>query len=94
MAGEINLRIKQIKAGLDPIKMAKAALPVFYKNTPIKTGNARRKTSQYQDTIEANYAYAQRLDQGYSKQSPQGMTKPTMDFLRKYVQKVKTKRTP
>ncbi len=94
MAGEIKLRIQQIKAGLNPIKMAKAALPVFYKNTPVRSGNARRNTSQFQDTIEANYPYAQRLDQGWSKQSPKGMTKPTMDFLRQYVQKISKGRKP
>ena len=87
MAGEFNFRIKEIKKVLDPLKMAKEAHKVFRANTPIRSGNARRNTNLYQDTIEANYPYAQRLDQGYSKQRPDGMTKPTIAFLQDYVKK-------
>lgn len=87
MAGEFNLRINQIKGILDPVKMAKEAHKTFFKNTPIKTGNARRNTNLHQNIIEANYPYATRLDNGYSKQSPDGMTKPTIAFLKDYVKK-------
>jgi hypothetical protein len=87
MAGEFDFRIKEIKKVLDPIKMAQQAYKVFGANTPIKTGNARRNTHLFQDTIQADYPYAQRLDQGYSKQRPDGMTKPTMAFLKDYVKK-------
>jgi hypothetical protein len=34
-------------------------------------------------TIYASYPYAQRLDEGWSRQSPDGMTKPTEDFIQK-----------
>ena len=88
MAGEINLRITQLKQNLDPIKMAKAAYKVFYRYTPVKTGNARRNTTVNQNEINAHYPYAQRLDNGYSKQSPTGMTKPTMAWLQSYVKQV------
>ena len=84
---EFNLRINQIKGILDPIKMAKQAHKVFWSNTPIKSGNARRNTNLYQNTIEANYPYATRLDEGYSKQRPNGMTKPTIAFLQEYIKK-------
>jgi hypothetical protein len=87
MSGEFNLRINKIKGILDPIKMAKEAHKVFRANTPIRTGNARRNTNLYQNVIEANYPYATRLDQGYSKQRPNGMTKPTISFLQDYVKK-------
>lgn len=87
MSGEFNLRINQIKGILDPLKMAKAAHTTFYKNTPVRSGNARRNTNLYQNTIEANYPYAQRLDNGYSPQSPNGMTKPTITFLKDYIKK-------
>jgi hypothetical protein len=60
-----------------------AAFEVFVENTPVRTGNARRNTSIQGDTIRANYPYAQPLDQGTSRQSPQGMIKPTMDWLRR-----------
>ena len=60
----------------------------FYKNaTPIRSGNARNKTKykKSQDRIESNYGYAGRLDEGWSKQSPQGFTGPTSDKLEDYV---------
>ena len=82
-----ELRIQQIKGILKPVEMAKAAHKVFYANTPIKTGNARRNTNLHQNVIEANYPYATRLDEGYSKQRPAGMTKPTIEFLQDYIKK-------
>lgn len=84
---EFDLEIKRIKGVLNPRKMAKEAYKVFLKNTPIRTGNARRKTDLDENTIKADYAYATRLDEGWSKQSPDGMTKPTLDFLKDYVKK-------
>lgn len=49
----------------------------FVSLTPIRSGNARRNTYlRNNDTISANYAYAQRLDEGWSRQAPDGMTKP------------------
>lgn len=64
-------------------KLPDEAYDVFYDETPVKTGNARRKTRLRGDTIEANYPYAQRLDDGYSRQSPRGMVQPTLAFLRR-----------
>lgn len=87
MSGEISLRIDKIKKILDPDTVAKAAYPVFYKNTPIKTGNARRRTTVDKGEIRADYPYAQRLDNGYSRQSPGGMTRPTLDFIQSYIRR-------
>ncbi len=64
-------------------KLPDEAYDVFRKETPIRTGNARSRTQLRGDTIEANYPYAQRLDDGYSRQSPRGMILPTMQYLRK-----------
>lgn len=64
------------------------AYDVFYKETPIRTGNARSKTRLRGDTIDANYPYAQRLDDGYSRQSPRGMIQPTLQYLRKRVRQI------
>lgn len=65
------------------------ALKVFIKNTPIRTGNARRNTKLKGKTvIHARYPYAQRLDEGYSKQSPEGMVKPTEEFIQKRLQQI------
>ena len=66
-----------------PENAMKKALPVTKKNTPIKGGNARRRTQLSSDglTINSDYGYAGRLDDGYSKQSPRGFTKPTINAL-------------
>jgi hypothetical protein len=65
------------------------AYDVFVKNTPIRSGNARRRTKlKNKETIVAEYPYAQRLDEGYSKQSPKGMIEPTMNFIRKRIKQI------
>lgn len=67
--------------------------------TPIDSGNARNKTvlkqsksfSSRDNKIHAKYAYAGRLDEGWSKQAKKGMTGPTsdkmQDFADEYVRK-------
>jgi hypothetical protein len=73
--------LRNIQRKLD--NLPKEAYQEFVKETPIRSGNARRKTKLKGKTIVADYAYAKRLDEGYSKQSPDGMTKPTEDFIQK-----------
>lgn len=53
--------------------------------TPVASGNARRRTSLRGNTIHAAYPYAERLDQGYSRQAPDGMTKPTEKEIQRIV---------
>jgi hypothetical protein len=63
-------------------KIPQEAYDVFYQNTPVRSGNARRNTKlRGKKQIQANYPYAERLDNGYSKQSPEGMIKPTEEFI-------------
>lgn len=64
-------------------KLPDEAYKVFVSETPIRSGNARRNTKLKKSSkqIQANYPYAQRLDQGWSKQSPDGMVKPTEEFI-------------
>ena len=59
----------------------------FVKATPIRSGNARRNTSLNKNThtIHANYPYAKRLDDGWSKQAPDGMIEPTIEHMNKIV---------
>ena len=67
------------------------AYTYFVAQTPIRSGNARRntslastkdsKTGLSKATIEGDYAYAQRLDDGYSPQAPTGMTGPTEKYI-------------
>ena len=84
--------IRRIQQRLN--NLPKEAYQVFKDTTPIKTGNAKRKTRLNGDTIEANYEYAQVLDKGRhmtpkgargSEQAPEGMTKPTERFIRKRI---------
>lgn len=74
---------KELKA------LPKEALQEYVSLTPIDKGNARRKTKlKGRDTINANYPYAQRLDEGYSKQAPDGMTKPWEKWLSRRLDKI------
>jgi hypothetical protein len=85
MTTNATKRIKDIEKILDTRILAKEAYRVFRENTPVDTGNAYKKTILKDDTIEARYPYAQRLDQGYSPKKPQGMSKPTADFISKWI---------
>jgi hypothetical protein len=87
MAGEINKRINDLNKALDSKKLAMEAYKYFRGVTPFKTGNAKRNTHLAGDTIIADYPYAQRLDNGYSKQAPGGMTKPTDQFVSTYIKR-------
>lgn len=90
MATRINdLEVKAMFEQLNqlPDELVKDAYQVFRKNTPVDKGNARRNTILRRTTIEADYNYAQPLDEGHSKQSPQGMTKPTIEFLESELEK-------
>lgn len=61
----------------------------FVKQTPIKSGNARRNTKlKNKKQIVANYNYAQQLNEGYSKQNPDGMVQPTEEYLVKEFYKI------
>ena len=79
--------LAQRKANLTAQNLTKVAYNYFVKVTPIDTGNARNKTKLNGNQIDAQYPYAQRLDRGWSRQAPKGMTKPTIDYLRRYIQK-------
>lgn len=67
------------------------ALDYWKSVTPIRTGNARRRTKLDNDTIRADYPYAERLDDGYSRQAPKGMTQPTQKYIDRLVRNIKAK---
>jgi hypothetical protein len=69
-------------------KLPQDAHKVWVQNTPVDTGNARRKTQLSGNTINANYPYARPLNKGWSKQSPQGMQKPTENYLRRRIKNI------
>jgi hypothetical protein len=76
----MNGSLKRIENQLK--KLPAEAFKVWVAETPIKSGNARRKTSLVnKKTIWANYPYAKRLNEGWSKQAPDGMVEPTTRFI-------------
>tara|TARA_R100001510_G_C7572090_1_gene148108 strand:- start:465 stop:752 length:288 start_codon:yes stop_codon:yes gene_type:complete len=82
---------KMLKA-LDKLPTAsmKDAYPFLRNKTPVRGGNARNKTKLRKNTIRSDYGYADRLDNGWSKQAPNGFTEPTIRELDNIVeQKIK-----
>jgi len=57
----------------------------FVKNTPVRTGNARRNTQLQNNKIVANYNYSQELEDGRSRQAPNGMIEPTEQWIQREV---------
>ena len=102
MANEIKLDVsikntiasdlKRIQRQLD--KLPEEAYKFFKAQTPIRSGNARRKTrlDKGKEEIVADYPYAERLDTGYSKQAPKGMTKPTEQYIKKRLKQIMRKK--
>ena len=60
----------------------------FVEVTPIDTGNARSKTDLRGNEIQANYDYSVRLQNGYSRQAPNGMRDETIDHVRNIIKKI------
>jgi hypothetical protein len=75
----ITASVRRIQSLLD--KIPQQAYNHWVTITPKDTGNARRRTKLKGNEIQANYAYAERLDTGWSKQAPDGMSKPTEKFI-------------
>jgi hypothetical protein len=87
-SNDILLRLNQIQKNTEPKELARVAYPVFKDFTPIRSGNAKNKTRLKGDNIHADYAYAKRLDEGYSKQKGGvGMTEPTLKAIQEYLDK-------
>jgi hypothetical protein len=86
ITNNINPRLRRLRNDLKTV--APKAADFFKSETPIRTGNAKRRTKLQGETIKANYEYASRLDNGYSRQAPDGMSKPTIDFIRKLMARI------
>lgn len=83
---QISTKCKRMRGQVDALP--ERAYQFFKKITPIDTGNARSRTRLQGDTIKANYVYAKRLDEGYSRQAPNGMVVPTREFIEKELRKI------
>jgi len=60
----------------------KEAYDYFREKTPKQSGNAQRNTKLHGNKINPDYGYAKRLDDGWSNQSRDGMSDPTIDRLK------------
>lgn len=87
MSGEIKFRLDQLKKDLADKKLAKTGFDFFVQSTPRKTGYAQDSTYLNNNSIIANYPYAQRLDEGYSRKAPKGMTEPTIKHVKEYIKR-------
>lgn len=83
----ITDRLADIKSTLTEKNLAKVGHAEFKRATPVRTGNARKNTDLMGNAINANYPYALLLNQGSSKQAPDGMTNTTIDAIRSYIER-------
>lgn len=81
MGRRLRSRVNEIRRVLS--QLPKDAHKEFRSITPIDTGNARSKTDLRGNEIQGNYPYANRLNEGYSRQAQQGMTEPTIEWIRR-----------
>lgn len=85
MASKCVARLNKVLSTVSDANITNVAYKAFVKNTPEKSGNARRNTKKSGNSIDANYPYAQRLEEGWSSKAPKGMTEPTIEEVRDYV---------
>lgn len=78
--------LEKIKRSLENVP--KEMYDYWVKVTPIKSGNAKRKTRLDNKTIVANYPYASQLNDGSSRQAPKGMSEPTEQFLMRRLRQI------
>lgn len=85
-ANNITQRLNNIIRNTEPSTLAKIAYTTFKEYTPKLTGNAQRRTKLNNNSIHADYPYAKRLDEGYSRQNRGvGMTEPTIKAIQEYI---------
>jgi hypothetical protein len=87
----VRIRKNNITPSLGKIRKKFDALPKeaydYWKSiTPIRSGNARRRTRLQGSKIKANYNYAVPLDKGSSIQAPKGMSGPTEKFIKREIE--------
>lgn len=85
MASNCVARLNKVLSTVSDRNITEVAYKAFVKYTPERSGNARRNTKKSGNAIDANYAYAQRLEEGWSSKAPKGMTEPTIKDVRDYV---------
>jgi len=84
---KIVSKLNSIKSLLNENAIAAEGAKYMQSITPFKSGNAKRHTVANGNLIEANYPYAKRLDEGWSKQNQIGLIDPTMKHMEEYIRK-------
>lgn len=89
---KITVNDRQVTRMFDQLEdiekdVMKPAHKFLRKETPIDSGNARRRTKLRGDTIKSDYPYAARLDEGWSNQAPKGFTEPTIKEIDRLIDK-------
>lgn len=79
-------KLKEIQIELNEDNLAKIGADYMRSITPVRSGNARRRTYADGNLINAQYPYAKRLDEGWSKQNQIGLIEPTLNYLENYIQ--------
>lgn len=85
-SNNIERRIKKLNEAVTDLPSD--AHRYFKSITPIDTGNARANTDLRNTSIVADYDYSIRLNTGYSRQAPDGMTDPTIEYIRSILRKL------
>lgn len=94
MANEVKLDIRDfitrdLQKKIDDLdKVPRQTYEYWVDITPIRSGRAKRSTRLRGDEIQAQYPYAERLDSGYSRQAPRGMSEPTQKFLKRLTDRI------
>jgi hypothetical protein len=78
---------KQMSKALNAVDdLPEFAEETMKRYTPVRSGNARRNTNLQGNTVTADYAYAQRLEDNYSPQTRgRGIIAPTEQAIQKEV---------
>jgi hypothetical protein len=87
MANEDRITPSLQKIESELKRLPQQAYEFWVSKTPERSGNAKSKTKLRDGNIVADYAYAKRLDQGWSSQAPEGMSKPTEQFIKQTLDK-------
>jgi len=85
---DIALATKKVENELKKLPQKATEFFKYGAPTPIKSGHARRNTGLVKNSIVANYPYAGKLDAGSSNQAPDGMSKPTMEYIQQAVARI------
>jgi len=82
----ISMRLKAVLTALNNATVTDVAYKSYVAHTPIRSGNARRKTKKGVNQVVADYPYAQQLQDNSSPQTHgKGIVQPTIDDVRDYV---------